>query len=219
MPEWIVSLISVSLGVILGVFFQDFLFKPTLEVEECDDNFYSPNDRCFHHRLRIKNTGLRAARDCMASVTLRGIVANDVQESHDRFGPEPVQLAILGPESFDENPRDISDASLHWAGRDNPPSMTINKQARPVLDVCYVSRAPFPPSVRIMICSELSRPDTVSLSPSRTYAGEIVITASNANHRRVLFELKPNGDDVDFVIKQVRPRQSKSWIRFLRPGQ
>lgn len=209
---WVVPLVSAAVGAmvgaLLGIYVQDFVLKPVLEVENVDDVFYSPHSRSNHHRLRIRNVGLRAVTNCTAALTVRDIVRNDVA---------PVEAAILGPGSFDDQPRPILEQGLCWAQIGNPASITINKKAHQGLNFYYVP-VQQPALQRIFVYSE-DAGIRIVLIASKVYEGQILITASNANPRWVSFRLEPSDEDVNLRITQVRPRLWPPFIRYFIPGQ
>ena len=178
---------------------------------------HTPATGIVHHRLRIRNVGLRAAVDCIGSITIEDIKRSDVAESD---GVE----TNLDSSSFDEEPRPILEEGLHWSRIDNPYRMTINKKSRARLDLYWV-RTSGGDSPIVFICSEQPRHEQdrdharVALKGNKQYKGHILITGSNANPRTIFFTLNPSGKDVELEITDVSPELWPRGIRYFIPRQ
>ena len=222
MPTWItiiLSLISGIGGAILTIFANELIFKPILTLNKTEDKFYSHITDLSHHRFIVQNEGMRVANNCTASLTLYDIEQVDVSNTYKK--------AIIGPDNFGEEPKTLSFMGLYWAGagtdssgKDNPVSISINKQSCMMIDICSTPKGLNPPL--IYICSEWAGIHRINLvvAGKRCYRGQILLTGSNANHRKINFRFVPKYDennsiptDIDLIIDNVEP---ETWPRFFR---
>ena len=228
MPTWItiiLSLISGIGGAILTIFANELLFKPILTINKTEDKFYSHITHLFHHRFIVRNEGMRVANNCTASLTLYSIEQVNVYD--------PDTKALIGPDNFGEEPRTLSFMGLYWAGagtdssgKDNPVSISINKQSCMMIDICSTPKGLNPPIINI--CSEWSSIYRIILvvDGKREYKGQILITGSNANPRKINFRFVPKYDenpsiptDIDLIIDNVEPETWPRFFRHFKPGQ
>jgi len=212
MCAWVMALLAffgAAFGVVVSIYIEQFLIKPIFRVEETDDKFYSPLTKCVHHRLRIRNIGLRAATNCTAALTLKDIIKDDIDST--------VESVILNSNSFDDQPHSIIEEGLCWSQIGNPSFITINKKSQARLDFYYVPSTQSG-TPRIFVYSEEARLRMV-LFASRTYEGEILLTSSNTNPRHIVFRLERLDRDVNLQIVRVKPRMWPRLIRYFVPGQ
>ncbi len=141
-----------------------------------------------YHRIRVKNTGKSAAKNCIGKITLENATRNDVAQS----SPDKVARAIMNKDIF----TDIREMSICWSRIGNPEHITINRDDTQTLDV-YRVWLDSSYSVLELPTEEDWNPYRVSLKASKEYSGEIFVTSENAQTERVKFRLVPdpkNGD-------------------------
>lgn len=203
--DWIPA-IGAIVGALLGAAFGGFLrdklaekhFKPVINI--VSDDTLTAGIGLYYHRIMVKNTGKRAAKNCIAKVTLEDVTRDDIVAHSptsanendgyvvDTSTPKP----ILDEYTF----TDIKEMSVCWSRIGNPESITINRDDTEMLDLYRV----------ISACLELPtergwNPFRVGLKADKEYLGEILVTSENAQTVRAKFKLTPkNRDDLKFTI-------------------
>lgn len=226
MSAWVtivVSVISAISGALLTILTNEVILKPVLAIEQMEDRFFDHKTQLTYHRIIVRNVGRRAAQNCNVSIELNNI------EKHHLVAPDA--STIIGPDSFvDEQPMSFH-RGLHWAeidndGRNNPITVSINKQYIMKINIFKVKQGLNPPI--IFVFSEKSGQYLLKLAAigKQEYKGQILITSSNANPRKINFRLVPSheGDpscptDIKLIIDNVSPKLWPPILRQLIPGQ
>ena len=199
--DWI-PVIGAIVGALLGAAFGGFLrdklterhFKPFLKI--VGENTLAAGHSLYYHRILVKNTGKRAAKNCLAKVTLNNITRDDLIE----HPPTPVDLnndepSIVAEPILNKDTFTNITETICWSRIGNPESITINRDDTQALDLYRVNSS----------CLELPTekgwaPFRVGLKTNKEYLGEILITSENAQTVRAKFKLVPENDDVKFTI-------------------
>jgi len=196
--DWIPA-IGAIVGALLGAAFGGFLrdklaekhFKPVLNMVG-EDNLPA-GIGIYYHRILVKNTGKRAAKNCIGKVTLENITRDDLVENPPVYVYNAMEAKpIVNKHTF----TDIREMSICWSRLGNPESITINRDDTQMLDLYRV----------ISGCLELPTEEgwdcfRVGLKTDKEYSGGIRVTSENAQTVSAKFKLSPTNDgDVKLII-------------------
>ena len=188
------AIVAAFIGATVGGFLQhkwvEKYRRPVLNIVGED---FVPVGGYRYHRIRVKNTGKSAAKNCIGKITLENVTRDDVAQS----SPDKSARAIMNRDIFS----DIREMSICWSRIGNPESITINRDDTQTLEVyrAWLDSSYF---VLELPTEEDWNPYRVSLKADKEYSGEIFVTSGNADTLPVKFKLVPEieNKDVKFII-------------------
>ncbi|TSA57879.1 hypothetical protein D4R42_00780 [bacterium] len=228
MSDVIAALIGAFAVTLLAIYLNHIVLKPVFFIYKSSvEKTYNPKKDSWFYRLTIHNVGLRAATNCIATMSIKAIVRDDVKElkyivrtNFSGSGQEDVR-SLLQPQDFSDIPVDLDDEIIRWAFEleaDNQ-SITLNKNAKAKLNLFCIARylQDNPP---VLLFESSAEPYfRVGLLAHRAYEGEIAITSSNANPRKIKFIVGADDADVNVKIVNVQPETRGRILRQILPGQ
>lgn len=188
------AIVGAIIGSILPIFVREKCLRPKLEIIK-EESVVPLGESGYGHRVFVKNTGRRAAVNCIGLITLNNVQKDeDIVEFEYRYfdehGCELAALPIMTKDRFTK----IEDMPVCWAWLRNPASIVINRDTPQALDVYIVQK-----KSRILVIPtekgwKLLR---IALRADKKYEGMIRVTSANAEPALpARFELIPqeNGD-------------------------
>lgn len=188
------AILAAFIGATVGGFLQhkwvEKYRRPVLNI--VDQDFVSEGGYRYH-RIRVKNTGKNAAKNCIGKVTLKNMLKDDLLSDFQVMeGTQP--NIILSEEVFSS----IREESICWSRIGNPESIIINRDDTQTLDVYRA----FSDSFFELPTERGWGVQRVRLNATKEYSGEIFVTSENAQTVRTRFKLVPDTErkDVRLVI-------------------
>ncbi len=206
---------------LLAIYVNNIVFKPVLLVDESSiEKMYDPTNRLWVHKLRVRNGGLRAATNCTVTMSVKGIRKEDVEDVRLiwRGGGSST---LMRSDSFTDMPIELDEDNVPWSilFREENWAITINKGSIARANLIFVRANPNVVQSTLLLASLSKSNWKIGLRAHRDYEGEIKITSSNANPRRVTFIIHRADKDIDFKIVAVDPQSRGRLLRQLLPRQ
>lgn len=206
---------------LLAIYINNVVFKPVLLVDESSgEKIYDPKRSFWVYRLTVRNVGLKAATQCAVTMSVKGIKKEDVENIHLVWMGGGFS-SLLTRESFSDTPIDLDEDNVPWSilFREENWAVTINKGAIAKANLFCVKANSDVDHPTLLLESVSEKYCRIGLLSHRDYEGEIKITASNANPRRVKFIISRFENHIDFKILAVDPKTKGILLRQLLPRQ
>lgn len=224
MPESIYILLGAFGAALLAIYLNSFVLKPVFSIDKgIVERIYDPKEKLWLYRLMVKNVGLRAANNCVGTMTIRNLVKENVHDLKLLDIERGHIVAVFRQADFTDIPADLEDETIPWCSAlgERSLSLTINKQAIAKLLLFSVdeniSRGGFP----ILLVEPSSEHNyRIGLIANTKYEGEIKVTANNANPRTISFSIGiDEKKQVTVKILGVEPKTKGRVLRQLLFGQ
>lgn len=229
MLESVFVLIGAFGATLLAIYLNSSVLKPVFCVDETGaGKIHDPDNRLWLYRLEIQNVGLRAANNCVVTMSLFGIRKQDVYDLRlilkgGRIIKQQGLTSLYNRENFTDEPSDLEDENVSWCLglEERSLSITINKQDKGKLLLCRVLSDIDKDGFPILLVEPSSTSFCrVALVGNRNYEGEIRVTANNANPRTIKFSLETDENkQVNLKILKVEPKTKGRILRQFLFGQ
>lgn len=206
---------------LLAIYVNNIVFKPVFLLDDSSvKKIFDPTTSMWVYRLEVKNGGLRAATNCTVTMSVKGIIKEDVKDVQLIF-KDGGGSTFLRSNDFTDMPTDLDEDNVPWSirFREENWAITINKGAISRVNLFSVLANPNVDNATLLLESLSKNRWKIGLLAHRDYEGEIKVTASNANPRIVKFIIRRADKDIDFKIVAVDPQSRGRLLRQLLPRQ
>lgn len=226
MPEAIFVLIGAAVTVLLAIYINSFFLKPVFDIDiSACRAIYDPYQQLWLYTLVVKNVGLRAANNCIGTMSIENVKKEDI---HNYSVLRMISMggsleSLLRREDFPSIPANLESENIPWLASlgETSFSTTINKEATAKLVLFSIAPGQEVDENPVLLI-EPSVKDKwrVALIAHREYEGIIKITANNANPRTIRFSIELDEEN-QLILKvlNVIPKTKGRWLRQICFGQ
>lgn len=217
MWESLLVVVGAFAATLLAFYINNIVFKPVLVVDKSSiEKVYDLPKGLRLVRLIVRNDGMRAATNCTVTLSIDSIRKEDVEDVELEW-PGGSSSTRLRSDRFDSRGVRLEEENVPWSFhfREEDWAITINKGAVARAELFFIRENPNVDKSTLLLACLSKNQWRIGLRANRTYSGEIKITASNANPRRVKFTI----NRTNFNIVSVDPQSRGRLLRQLLPRQ